>query len=75
MAGTKRRATKKTIDHSERVMVALDVDTILTINAAVEALAEFAAAIIKASDDPAVNGHVGKTSKKAAKKKRARKAV
>jgi hypothetical protein len=77
MAAKKRRATKKAADASERVMLALDADTILTINAAVEALAELASAVIEASDDPLVRSHAKKTAKKsprkAAKKKQARK--
>ena len=74
MAAKKRKASKKSAAKSESVMVALDSETILTINAAVEALAELAAAVIEASDDPVVRS-AGKTAKGGAAKKSSKSAA
>ena len=72
MAAKKSRSSKKTAKPSKAspdgITVMLDTDTILTLNAAIEALSEFATAVVMASDDPTIRSTAKKSSKKRAKK-------
>jgi hypothetical protein len=64
-----KKPTRGSGESAEGVTVMLDTDTILTLKAAVDAMSEFASAVLMASDDPTVRGAAGKSAKKTSKKR------